>query len=198
MRVSEVISSDPCDHMSFTKGGINHKLGKASSQTASWLQHKIFRRPVYDKYRISTYNANHEVLSPWESEPVSGIDIYGLATSRPLSNTQRTQDAILTPLWCQNHIAMLFWRHNHFVIASCARWACLFIDCCSRSVFHYCFASYYAVVIVESARCSLSSRLFGAQASAATLMGKVCRYMPGGASFMCLWASILCLKIQTI
>ena len=38
------------------------------------------------------------------------------------TQTQRTQDVIITSLWRQNDVATSFWRNNDVVIASCARW----------------------------------------------------------------------------
>ena len=40
-------------------------------------------------------------------------------------NSQRTRDAIITPLLHQNDVATSFWRYNDVVIASCARWVAM-------------------------------------------------------------------------
>ena len=37
--------------------------------------------------------------------------------------TQRTSDAIITSLLCQNDVAMSFWHNNNVIITSCVLWA---------------------------------------------------------------------------
>ena len=43
-----------------------------------------------------------------------------------LVTAQRTHDAIITLLLCQNDVAASFWRNNDVIIASCVRLVCVF------------------------------------------------------------------------
>ena len=39
-------------------------------------------------------------------------------------SSQRTHDAKITSVWCQNDVATSFWRHDDVITALCDRWVC--------------------------------------------------------------------------
>ena len=78
-----------------------------------WRHHDCKNMNIWNKYELHIIKTT--------KIPCQELDLSG--HTWPFLCTQRTHDAIITPLLRQNDVTTSFWCNNNVIIASCVRWA---------------------------------------------------------------------------